>query len=71
MAKYEVTSGDMNETIEADGQQSAAIAALQKRNWTSLGLLIVIKKVGGTPDDDCFWDSVTALERAGFTQHRS
>jgi hypothetical protein len=64
---YEVTSGNMRETVDAAGPQSAAVAAIQRRNWTSLGMLMLIRESGSTnPDTDCFWDSETACKKAGI-----
>lgn len=63
MSAFRVESGDMNESVDAESVEAAVLEALNRRNWTALGLLILIEG-----DTQYFLDAESALKKAGFVQ---
>jgi hypothetical protein len=75
MPKYYVASGPakggMEEIVIAEDPVLAAIAAVQRRNWETLGVVMLISEAGfaGNRDEDLWILSTRVVSKAGMEYH--
>jgi hypothetical protein len=75
MPKYYVASGPekvgMEEIVVADSPMEAAIAAVERRNWEMLGIVMLISETGfvGDKEDDLWVLSTAVTDKADVEYH--